>query len=126
MIVVKKGELQLSCNLAVALNLTRHEKLRPFRITAQSTTLWCPEPDSNRHRPFGPRDFKSLVSTYSTIRAQINSITCDVGVFNPFVGKRAGKKMQNREAPAVGIQEDFVSERNLSNSILGMFKARSV
>jgi hypothetical protein len=31
--------------------------------------LWCPEPDSNRHRPFGPRDFKSLVSTYSTIRA---------------------------------------------------------
>jgi hypothetical protein len=21
--------------------------------------MWCPEPDSNRHRPFGPRDFKS-------------------------------------------------------------------
>jgi hypothetical protein len=34
-----------------------------------SIEIWCPEPDSNRHRPFGPRDFKSLVSTYSTIRA---------------------------------------------------------
>ncbi len=21
---------------------------------------WCPEPDSNRHGPFGPRDFKSI------------------------------------------------------------------
>ena len=31
---------------------------------------WCPEPDSNRHSAFAPRDFKSLVSTYSTIRAE--------------------------------------------------------
>ena len=30
---------------------------------------WYPKPGSNRHSPFGPRDFKSLVSTYSTIRA---------------------------------------------------------
>ena len=30
-----------------------------------------PKPGSNRHSPFGPRDFKSLVSTYSTIRAPL-------------------------------------------------------
>lgn len=30
---------------------------------------WCPEPGSNRHEPFNPRDFKSLVSTNFTIRA---------------------------------------------------------
>ena len=37
--------------------------------------LWCPEPDSNRHSAFAPRDFKSLVSTYSTIRACFKSTT---------------------------------------------------
>ena len=31
--------------------------------------VWCPEPESNRHRGFPPRDFKSLVSTSFTIRA---------------------------------------------------------
>ena len=35
-----------------------------------SDNFWCPEPDSNRHSAFAPRDFKSLVSTYSTIRAE--------------------------------------------------------
>ena len=32
--------------------------------------IWCSWPDSNRHG-FSPRDFKSLVSTYSTTRAYI-------------------------------------------------------
>ena len=31
---------------------------------------WCPEPESNRHGRLSPRDFKSLVSTYFTIRAK--------------------------------------------------------
>jgi hypothetical protein len=30
---------------------------------ALARLAWCPEPDSNRHGPFGPRDFKSRVST---------------------------------------------------------------
>ena len=30
---------------------------------------WCPEPDSNRHDRYQPRDFKSLASTYSATRA---------------------------------------------------------
>lgn len=30
---------------------------------------WCPEPESNRHGRLSPRDFKSLVSTNFTIRA---------------------------------------------------------
>lgn len=34
------------------------------------TAGWCPLPDSNRHSPLGPRDFKSLVSTNSTKRAE--------------------------------------------------------
>ena len=36
------------------------------------TNKWCPEPESNRHADFSARDFKSLVSTYSTIRAVVN------------------------------------------------------
>src|SRR5262245_34544991 len=36
---------------------------------------WCPRPDSNRHGPFGPRDFKSLVSTNSTTRAGAACLT---------------------------------------------------
>ena len=35
----------------------------------KSVVNWCPEPESNRHADFSARDFKSLVSTYSTIRA---------------------------------------------------------
>ena len=31
--------------------------------------VWCPEPESNRYAAFAARDFKSLVSTYFTIRA---------------------------------------------------------
>ena len=30
-----------------------------------------PKPGSNRYGPFGPQDFKSGVSTYSTIRAHL-------------------------------------------------------
>ena len=36
---------------------------------------WCPEPDSNWHGSFPPQDFKSCVSTYSTIRAYIQKPT---------------------------------------------------
>ena len=35
--------------------------------------MWCPEPDSNRHSRFQPRDFKSLVSTSFTIRANVEA-----------------------------------------------------
>ena len=34
-----------------------------------SSPFWYPKPGSNRYGPFGPQDFKSGVSTYSTIRA---------------------------------------------------------
>ncbi len=36
---------------------------------------WCRRPGSNRHGPFGPRDFKSLVSTNSTTPAHGRIIT---------------------------------------------------
>ena len=32
--------------------------------------IWCPEPESNRHGSFLPTDFKSVVSTNFTIRAE--------------------------------------------------------
>ncbi len=33
--------------------------------------VWYSERESNPHGPYGPQDFKSGVSTYSTIRARI-------------------------------------------------------
>jgi hypothetical protein len=85
-VAIRGRKLQISYNDSVMLTFDGHKRLKTLHgITAKSITLWCPEPDSNRHRPFGPRDFKSLVSTYSTIRAQRNSITCSGRVFNRFV-----------------------------------------
>jgi len=41
-----------------------HTELKDLTdMGAKLLILWCPEPDSNRHGPFGPRDFKSRVST---------------------------------------------------------------
>ena len=45
---------------------------------------WCPGPESNRHGPHEPRDFKSLASTYSATRAYMpdNLILYFVGCNN--------------------------------------------
>src|SRR3990167_9057284 len=45
-----------------------NEKQGPAR-SANPCYHLCPEPELNRHDPFGPQDFKSCVSTNSTIRA---------------------------------------------------------
>ncbi len=39
--------------------------MKSVRLTTTwiTTEIWCREPDSNRHEPCGPRDFKSRVST---------------------------------------------------------------
>ena len=34
-----------------------------LRTGLAQKTFWCREPELNRHGPFGPRDFKSRVST---------------------------------------------------------------
>ena len=47
-------------------NVLKAEKGGYIAVTA--FTFWYPEPDLNRHSQ-RPRDFKSLVSTNSTIRA---------------------------------------------------------
>ena len=38
---------------------------------AQPRDLWCPETESNRHAPFGARDFKSRASASFAIRARL-------------------------------------------------------
>jgi hypothetical protein len=54
----------------------KRETQDPSLMGAKLLFSWCPEPDSNRHNSFESRDFKSLVSTYSTIRAvdRMNSL----------------------------------------------------
>ena len=64
---VNKAQLNISIRQAIGL---QSSEIRCVNwIVNFVWRLWCPEPDSNRHSAFAPRDFKSLVSTYSTIRA---------------------------------------------------------
>ena len=58
---------------AVRFELTVPFDTTVFKTVAINRALphfrnWCSKPDSNRHA-YSARDFKSLVSTYSTIRA---------------------------------------------------------
>ena len=36
--------------------------------------MWCPQPDSNRHRPFGPRDFKSESAFAERDQKEVNEL----------------------------------------------------
>ena len=55
-----------------------HPSTRP-RHAQPSAKPWCGQPDSNRHSPFGPRDFKSLASTNFAMPAQVGF----AGVWEP-------------------------------------------
>ena len=49
-------------------------------------SAWCPEPESNRHGPLSPKDFKSFVSTNFTIRGRTVSVATTAGLDNLRMG----------------------------------------
>ena len=46
----------------------QQSRLRSTSAPQNNQRSWCRRPDSNRHGPLGPRDFKSLVSTIPPLR----------------------------------------------------------
>ena len=52
---------------------------------------WCEWPESNRHGRKSPRDFKSLVSTYSTTLALLHLKTSGAGDGDRTRGPNLGK-----------------------------------
>ncbi len=54
-----------------------------------SSLFVYPKPGSNRYGPFGPQDFKSGVSTYSTIRAPYAPHKEPTKVVNKFESRKS-------------------------------------
>ena len=72
----------------------------------KTNCCWCPEPDSNRHGPFGPTDFKSVASTYSAIRAVHRNGTV--------TGWETVQRFATRNRPAKMIPAGFEDSYGLS------------
>ena len=64
--------------------VSAHNSLMSPRTSALSYCFYGARSRNRTGKTFRPRDFKSLVSTNFTIRAEVKSITCSALIFNRF------------------------------------------